>query len=75
MKGKVFTAQEAVYNLAVALIDMLEQHARTGSDGQLFDDGLSANEGAIDALWKIGIINQKEGKDFINFEKLEQLKN
>lgn len=75
MKEKIFNAQEAVYNLAVSLIDMLEQHSGTGHNGQLFDDGLSANERAIDALWQIGVITIKEGQNFINFGKLEQLKN
>lgn len=74
MKGKIFNAQEVLYELAIALIDMLEQHAGTSHDGQLFDNGLSANERAIDALRQIGVINTEEGKNFINFDKLEQLK-
>lgn len=66
---------DALYELAIALIDMLEQHASTGFDGELFDDGLSANENAIGVLHRIGVIDYKDGKNFINFEKLEKLKN
>lgn len=63
-----------IYELATALIDMLEQHAGTGKDGELLDDGLSANENAIEALRKIGVIDYKNDKTFINFDKLEKLK-
>lgn len=65
----------ALYELAIALIDMLEQHAGSGENGELFDDGLSANENAIGALHRIGVIDYKDGKNFINLEKLEKLKN
>lgn len=60
-----------IYNLAIALIDMLEQHAPSGKEGELFDDGLSANENAISELYKLGIVEIKNGRIFINFKKLE----
>lgn len=62
-----------IYELAIALIDMLEQHTGSGENGELFDDGLSANENAIGALHKIGVIDYKNGKTFINFDKLNNL--
>jgi hypothetical protein len=73
LRGR-FMDKKIIYDLAIVLIDMLEQHATNGRNGRLFDDGLSANENAIGALYKIGIIDVKRGKNYINFDKLEQLK-
>ena len=55
--------------LALALIDMLEQHTSSDSSLKLNDDGLSSNENAISTLWELGVI--KDNK--IDFNKLNEL--
>lgn len=43
-----------LYKLADALIDVLEHYVGFGPKGDLLDDGLSCNEGAIGALIEAG---------------------
>ena len=73
---KIISDKKIIHELSMAIINMLEHYTDSDIKGNIYDDGLSCNEIAVEILWRIGIIYSERHNGIwhnrVNRKKLEE---